>query len=324
MGRCFNEMVKGNFGKTERKIAFLFPGQGAQYTGMGRDFYDCYPEARAVFDRAARILGPDITDVIFSGPEDKLEQTEYAQPAILVVSTAIYRVLAGLGFRATAFAGLSLGEYGALVAAGSLTFDDALPLVQKRGIYMQEAVPLGQGTMAAIMGLEHEEVEQLCREAQPAGIVAPANYNCPGQIVVSGHEAAVQRVKELARSAGAKRITGLKVSAPFHCALLKPVEEKMARELEKIEIKTASVPVVSNVTADFIHDTEQIKKNLVVQVSNPILWEHSIRRMISSGINCFIGLGPGTSLSRLMKRIAPELETYAVEKVAEIDQLLNN
>ncbi len=313
-----------NFTEKKRKIACLFPGQGAQYSGMGRDFYDRFPEARTVFDRAADILGPDIIDVIFSGPEDKLEQTEYAQPAILVVSTAIYRVLSDLGIKASTFAGLSLGEYGALVAAGSLSFEDALPLVQKRGIYMQEAVPLGEGTMAAIMGLEHEDVEQICRDAQSAGVVAPANYNCPGQIVVSGHKKAVQRAMELARSAGAKRITGLKVSAPFHCALLEPVEEKMVRELENIEIKTASVPVVSNVTADFVRDKEQIKKNLVVQVSSPILWEQSIRKMIESGINCYIGLGPGTSLSRLMKRIAPELETYAVEKVADVDQLLNN
>lgn len=324
MGRCFNEMVIKNFAENKRKIAFLFPGQGSQYTGMARDFYDRYPEARAVFDQAARILGPDIIDVIFSGPEDKLEQTEYAQPAILVASTAIYQVLAGLGFKASAFAGLSLGEYGALVAAGSLSFDDALPLVQKRGIYMQEAVPLGQGNMAAIMGLKHEDVEQVCREAQTSGIVSPANYNCPGQIVISGHKAAVKRAMELASSAGAKRITELKVSAPFHCALLEPVEEKMALELENIEIKTASVPLVSNVTADFVYTPEQIKKNLVVQVSNPILWEQSIRRMISSGINCFIGLGPGTSPGRLMKRIAPEVETHVVEKVSEVDQLLNN
>ncbi len=313
-----NNVAKGS------QIAFLFPGQGAQYTGMGRDFYDHYSEARAVFDQASEILGPELIDAIFFGPVEKLQQTEFAQPAILVVSTAIFRVLAGRGLKASGLAGLSLGEYGALVAAGSLSFEEALPLVQKRGIYMQEAVPLGEGSMAAVMGLDQRDVEQLCLEAQSEGVVAPANYNCPGQIVISGQKKAVERAMQLASSAGAKRITGLKVSAPFHCALLKPVEEKMAAELEKIKFKIASVPVVSNVTADFVYEPSQIKQNLIVQVSQPILWEQSIRRLITAGINKFIGLGPGTSLSRLMKRIAPELDTAAVEKTKEVEQLLKN
>lgn len=317
-------MVTGSLPLKNKNIVFLFPGQGAQHPGMGRDFYDHYPEARAVFEQAAEILGPEIVDTIFSGPGEKLEQTEFTQPGILTVSMAIYRVLAGLGFKSSAFAGLSLGEYGALVAAGSLSFEEALPLVQKRGIYMQESVPVGQGKMAAIMGLNHEKVEQICREAQVEGVVAPANYNCPGQIVVSGNKKAVKKAVELARMAGAKRITGLKVSAPFHCELLKPVEEKMAAELEKIEFKPALVPVVSNVTAEFVYEPEEIKRNLVVQVSNPIRWEQSIRRLISAGTGAFIGLGPGTSLSRLMKRIAPELDTRAVEKVEDLEQFLNN
>lgn len=315
-------MVTEGAEQKNRKTAFLFPGQGAQYTGMGRDFYDLYPEARLIFNRVSDALGTGIVDAIFNGPEEKLRQTEFAQPAILTVSLAIYRVLASRGLKASAFAGLSLGEYSALVAAEALTFEDALPLVQKRGIFMQKAVPLGEGNMAAVMGLEHEEVEQICQEAQSEGLVAPANYNCPGQTVISGQKDAVKRAMQLASTAGAKRITELKVSAPFHCALLKPVEEKMAAELEKIEIKKASVPVVSNVTADFVSNPEEIKQNLVVQVSNPILWEHSIRRLIDWGINCFIGVGPGTSLTRLMKRIAPEVEAHAVEKVEDIDLLL--
>ncbi len=313
------EQVGGN-----NKTAFLFPGQGAQYPGMGRDFYDRFPEARSVFDRAAAVLGPQIVDVIFSGPEEKLQQTEYAQPAILTVGVAIFNVLTNLGFKAEGLAGLSLGEYSALVAAGSISFDDALLLVQKRGIYMQEAVPLGKGTMAAVMGLPHEEVEQICFKAQSKGFVAPANYNCPGQTVISGYKTGVKYAVQLARETGAKRVTELRVSAPFHCALLVPVEEKIARELDKIEIKKASVPIVSNVSAQFVENPEQIKHNLTAQVSNPILWEQSIRCMISAGIDRFIGIGPGNSPSRLMKRIAPELRTFPVEKVKEIDPLLEN
>ncbi len=317
-------MVNNNRALNHKNIAFLFPGQGAQYPGMGRDFYNRYPEARAVFEQAADILGPNLIDAIFSGSEEQLQQTRFAQPAILTVSTAIYRVLSSLGFKASGFAGLSLGEYGALVAAESLSFESALPLVQKRGIYMQEAVPLDQGKMAAIMGLDHSNVENICREAQSEGVVSPANYNCPGQIVISGQKEAVDRAIKLASKGGAKRITELKVSAPFHCALLNPVEEKMAAELEKVTIKKVSVPVISNVTAEFTLEPEQIKQNLIIQVSNPILWEQSIRRLISAGITSFIGLGPGTSLSRLMKRIAPEFETFAVEKVDQVDQLLNH
>ncbi len=305
-----------------KKTAFLFPGQGAQYAGMGRDFYERFPESRAVFDQAAEVLGANVIDAIFYGPEEKLQQTEIAQPAILTVGMAIFSVLDNLGFKADSFAGLSLGEYTALVAAGAISFKEALPLVQKRGIYMQEAVPLDQGNMAAIMGLPHEEVENICKKAQAEAFVAPANYNCPGQTVISGYKTGVQYAVMLARQAGAKRVTELKVSAPFHCALLKSVEEKMVRELEKINIKKASVPVVSNVTASFVETPDQIKQNLIIQVSNPILWEQSIRYMISEGLNCFIGLGPGNSPSRLMKRIAPELTTYPVEKVEEVDQLM--
>ncbi len=317
-------MVKIDQSNNSKRMAFLFPGQGAQYPGMGRDFYDHYPEASAVFEQASEILGPDLIEAIFSGPAEYLQQTQFAQPAILTVSTAIYRVLRNLGFKASGFAGLSLGEYGALVAAESISFESALPLVQKRGIYMQEAVPLDRGKMVAIMGLDHDHVEDICRKAQSEGVVSPANYNCPGQIVISGHKEAVDMASNMASSGGAKRITELNVSAPFHCALLDPVEARIAAELEKVEINKVSVPVVSNVTAEFISEPEQIKRNLIVQVSHPILWEQSIRRLIAAGINCFIGLGPGTSLSRLMKRIAPEIETFAVEKIDQVDQLLNN
>lgn len=304
------------------KIAVLFPGQGAQFAGMGLDFYNKYPQAEVVFDQTAAALGDAFINTIFKGPEVKLQQTEITQPAILAVSAAIYSVLENLGLKPYGLAGLSLGEYSALVAAGSISFEDALPLVQKRGIYMQEAVPAGEGTMAAIMGVPHKIVEKICHEATDEDLVSPANYNCPGQTVISGNTKAVNRAIELARKAGAKKITALKVSAPFHCALLNPVEERLALELETIIVNEPSIPVVFNATAGFARNPDQIKANLVTQVSSPILWEQSIRVLISAGIESFIGLGPGNSLSRLMKRIAPEMETYTVEKVEDIEELV--
>jgi [acyl-carrier-protein] S-malonyltransferase len=303
------------------KTAFLFPGQGAQYPGMGLDFYEKYPAAKAVFEQAAVTLGEELLEVIFSGPEDKLQQTEFTQPAILTVSVAIYRSLEKLGIKPSGLAGLSLGEYSALVAADSLTFAEALPLVQKRGIYMQEAVPAGEGSMVAIMGVANEKIESICLEAGMEGVVAPANYNCPGQVVISGQAGAVNRAVELAREAGAKRITALKVSAPFHCSLLSSVEDKLACELSRVSVKRPSAPLVFNVSAEFARDSELIKSNLIRQVSSPILWEQSIRVLIESGIEQFIGIGPGNSLSRLMKRIAPELKTFSVEKTDDLECL---
>ncbi len=306
------------------KTAFLFPGQGAQFVGMGRDFFEYYPEARAVFDQSEAVLGSKFIDMIFEGPERSLQLTEVTQPAILTVSVAIYRVLEKhFGLKPEAMAGLSLGEYSALVAAGALSFIDALPLVQKRGVFMQEAVSADDGLMTAIMGLEHEKVEEICREASAEGLVSPANYNCPGQIVISGNKNAVQYAAKLASDAGAKKITELKVSAPFHCALLEPVEAKLANELEKIQVNQPDVPVVFNVSAKVESEPRQIKENLVSQVSNPILWEQSIHRLIESGVDTFIGLGPGNSLSRLMKRIAPQYKAYTVEAREDVEQILS-
>ncbi len=318
-------MVKKKLVTGVHRIAVLFPGQGAQYVGMGRDFYEDYRPAEEVFERAADILGPGLIEAIFKGPEEKLKQTEYAQPAILTVSTAIHAVIASLGIKAEAYAGLSLGEYSALVAAGSLSFDQALPLVQKRGMFMQEAVPAGMGKMAAIMGLPHEMVEKICLEVSGDSFddrfVSPANYNCPGQIVVSGSNSGVSCAVQMAREAGARRVTELKVSAPFHCALLKPVEALMAAELEKIHVKETSVEVISNVTAEPVSHPGTIKENLVVQVSNPILWDRSVRFLVERGVNTFIGFGPGTSLVRLMKRIDPGVEAIAVETVDDLKHL---
>lgn len=299
--------------------AFLFPGQGAQYTGMGRDFYEKYPAARAVFEQSASVLGPGFLDVIFSGPDEMLQQTEYTQPAILTVSVAICRVLEALGFRASALAGLSLGEYSALVAAGALSFEEALPLVQKRGRFMQKATPAGQGKMVALMGLPHTLVEKICAQARDRGeVVTPANYNCPGQIVISGHEGAVGRAVALARQAGAKKVTELKVSAPFHCSLMQPVEALLRDELNRVTIRRPEIPVVFNVSACYASDPDQIRANLVRQVSSPILWERSVRTLIASGVNLFVGLGPGSSLSRLMKRIDPAVGTISIENTAAL------
>lgn len=301
------------------KTAFLFPGQGAQYVGMGLDFYEQFPAAMAVFEEAREVLGSELIDVIFNGPEEKLMLTEFTQPAILTVSVAIYRVLKEYGLKASGFAGLSLGEYSALVAAGAISFADALPLVQKRGIYMQEAVPSGEGSMTALMGLDNEIVEDICRRASSEGLVSPANYNCPGQIVISGQTAALARAVELASKAGAKKISKLKVSAPFHCSLLQPVEARLAVELEKIKVNQPSIPVIFNVSARITGQPDDIRRNLINQVSNPILWEPSVRALIAAGINCFIGIGPGNSLSRLMKRIAPEIQAFSVEKKTDLD-----
>lgn len=304
--------------------AFLFPGQGAQYVGMGRDFYEHYPAARAVFDAAAAVFGDELLRVIFSGPEEALLLTENTQPAILTVSMAVFKVLEEAGCRPRAVAGLSLGEYSALVAAGALRLEQALPLVQKRGRFMQEAVPAGEGSMAAILGLEREAVEAACREAAKTwGVVSPANYNCPGQIVISGRVEAVEQAAALARQAGAKKITALKVSAPFHCALLAPVEAKLERELAAVEMKPPAVPVVLNVSARAETDPARIMPALVRQVSSPILWEQSVQTLLETGCDTFIDVGPGRSLAKLIKRIDPAVRAAAVEDLASLEQAIN-
>jgi [acyl-carrier-protein] S-malonyltransferase len=290
---------------------------------MGKELCERYPSARAVFEEVNDSLGMDLAKVCFEGPEEALKQTVNTQPAILAVSAACLAVLVEQGVTPEAAAGLSLGEYGALVAADSLDLGDAVRLVQRRGRYMQEAVPEGRGTMAAILGLGRAEVEQACREASATGVVEPANYNCPGQVVIAGETAAVDRAVAMAKELGATRVVRLAVSAPFHCRLLRPAGERLAEDLEQVELKEAVIPVVANVSADYVRQPEDIKRCLIDQVSRPVRWEESVRRMVDDGVNLFVEVGPGKTLSGFLKRIVPEARTLNVEDGSSLEKLLD-
>ncbi|MDD4568512.1 MAG: ACP S-malonyltransferase [Tepidanaerobacteraceae bacterium] len=305
------------------KVAFIFSGQGAQYVGMGKDLFDNFQTARKVFDEADEALEIEITKLCFEGPGEKLQETVNTQPAILAHSMACYSILKDEGIVPDIVAGLSLGEYSALVAAESIDFCQAIPLVQKRGKYMQEAVPLGKGTMAAVLGLDREQVLQICEIASEEGIVEAANFNCPGQIVLSGEVKAVNKAVELAKSKGAKRAMVLAVSAPFHCSLLKPAGNSLAQELEKVNIKDSKIPVVSNVNADFAHDSFMVKQLLIKQISSPVLWEDSIRKMVKNGVSTFVEVGPGKILSGFVKKIDRNLTVLNVEDTESLYKTIN-
>ncbi|MBE3592711.1 MAG: ACP S-malonyltransferase [Thermoanaerobacter sp.] len=294
------------------KVAFIYPGQGAQYAGMGKEIYQKYQEAREIFERADEALGFSISGLCFKGPEEELMKTENTQPAILTVSVALTKVLQKRGINAEVTAGLSLGEYSSLVLAEALDFEDAVRLVKNRGKYMQEVVPQGVGTMAAILGLENEVVEEICRTVSQVGIVEPANYNCPGQLVISGEVKAVEKAVEIAKEKGAKRAVVLAVSAPFHCSMLKKAGELLERDLEKVEIKDLKIPVVSNVTADYA-SKDQVKDLLIKQVSHPVLWEQSVKRMIEDGVDTFVEIGPGKTLTGFVKKIDKTKNAYNFE-----------
>jgi len=287
-------------------IAFLFPGQGAQKVGMGRALADAYPICRETFAEADAALGEPLSRIIFDVPEDQLTLTENTQPAILAVSTAAARLLASRGFAPAFVAGHSLGEYSANVAAGTFAFGDALRLVRRRGRYMQEAVPAGEGAMAAILGLDAELVAQACAEAANGEVVSPANLNGGGQIAIAGTQAAVARAGERAKALGAKRVIPLAVSAPFHCALMKPAEDRLAPELRAIEAHTPRVPIVANVDAEPKRDAPSAIEALVRQVSSPVRWEAVVRRLASEGVTTYVEVGPGTVLSGLVRKIHRE------------------
>jgi len=295
------------------KTAFIFPGQGAQYAGMGRELYDQHTEARAVFDEADRILGFPLSGLCFSGPEDQLKITENTQPAILTVSIAAFRVLQAKGLRPDVVAGHSLGEYSALVAAGALKFSDAVALVRRRGRYMQEAVPAGVGAMAALLGIELPAVADICERAAKGQVVAPANLNSQTQIVIAGHQEAVDRAVVLAKEAGAKRAILLQVSAPFHCALLKPAEERLGPELDACAFVDPQVPVVTNVDAQPVTTAAAARDALKRQVSRPVRWQESVQWMLNQGVTTFVELGPGKVLSGIVRAADKAAVTLNVE-----------
>jgi len=282
----------------------VFPGQGAQFPGMGKELYDQYDVAKDVFERADAALGFKLSDLIFGGPSDELTLTYNAQPALLTVSVAAAMVLESQGLRPDMVAGLSLGEYTALVVAGSLSLEDGVVITRKRGRYMQEACPPGQGSMAAIIGLPCAEVEAICYESSKLGVVTGANYNCPGQVVISGHKKAVDDACRRAQERGAKGVP-LAVSAPFHCALMEPAAKRLSADLEKIEFKEPTVAVYSNVTGRRLSDPRGVKDILIQQMTQPVLWQVDMENMILDGASGFIEVGPGKSLTGFGKRINP-------------------
>jgi [acyl-carrier-protein] S-malonyltransferase len=295
------------------KVAFVFPGQASQYPGMGKELAEKYPAARAAFEEADRALGFSIFSMCCNGTEDELKLTANTQPAILAVSVAAYRVLEEKGISPDYVAGHSLGEYSALVAAGSLKFADAVKLVRKRGQYMQDAVPAGQGAMAAIMGVSPAVVMDACKRAAEGEICAPANLNSPEQTVISGHAGAVKRAVEIASQLGAKRSMVLAVSAPFHSALMTAAQEKLQKDLAATSFAELQVPLVTNVDADTIRSGEEARNALVRQVSMPVRWEESMRLLLDEGVNTFVEVGPGRVLTGLMRQIERSVATLNVE-----------
>lgn len=306
------------------KVAFLFSGQGAQYVGMGRELYDNFQESKNIFDKADEALGFKISEICFQGSKEELDKTENTQPAILTTSIAALKALESKGINADVAAGLSLGEYSALVYSGVFDFQEAVKLVKKRGKYMQEAVPQGKGAMAAVLGLDSDKVREVCKDASDKGIVEPANFNCPGQIAIAGEVAAVESAAEFAKKAGARKVVMLQVSGPFHTSMLKPASDKLALELENISVNKLKLPVITNVTGNYIKEEKDIKELLRRQVMSSVLWEDTINRMIDDGVDKFIEIGPGKVLTGFVKKINRKLKTFNIEDLNSLNKCIEN
>lgn len=300
------------------KIAFVFPGQGAQYVGMGKDFYEAFPVCREVFDTASKASGLDIAKLCFE-ENDQLNQTEYTQICMLAVEAAIFKAVEEQGVSSAVNAGLSLGEYGALIASGVMSLEDAFAVVRQRGILMQDAVPTG-GAMAAILALDASVIEEVCQKTE--GVVSIANYNCPGQIVITGEETAVDAACEALKEAGAKRCVRLNVSGPFHSQMLAGAGEKLADVLAGVELKPFDVPYITNVTADYVTSTEPVKELLCRQVASSVRWQQSVELMIADGVDTFIEMGPGKTLSGFMKKISRNVKMMNIENMADFEKVM--
>jgi [acyl-carrier-protein] S-malonyltransferase len=305
------------------KLAFLFPGQASQYPGMGRDLAENFPESRAVFEEADRALGFAISKVCFEGDEEALKLTENTQPGILTVSVAAYRALESRGITPDFAAGHSLGEYSALVAAGALAFADAVKLVRKRGQYMQEAVPAGDGAMAAILGLSPADVAEVCKKAAEKEVVSPANLNSPEQTVIAGTATAVKRAVEIASQSGAKRAVILAVSAPFHCAMLVSAQQRLEADLRSVKFSELRFPVISNVDAEAVTTGDEARDALIRQVTLPVRWLDSVREMIDQGVKVFVEVGPGKVLAGLLRQIDRSVRCFNVEDAAGLKSTLD-